>query len=100
MAKIRWTTKAWISFESNRIYLTDKWGANAAKKFVRSVDKRLEILAHFPSSGYKIDAELDIRRITINRRVVLIYQYDQDRNEIDLDFFWNTYQLPDSEYKY
>jgi len=49
--KINWTTQAWLSFESNIVYLQKEWTTKEISNFVASKDKKLSILARQPEIG-------------------------------------------------
>lgn len=48
-----------------------------------------------PRLGRKTGKRTNFRKTTINKRVVLYYQYKPRKKEIELLVFWNTQQDPD-----
>jgi len=47
--KVNWTSRAWLTFESNIAYLQKEWTAKEISNFVGSIDKKIAILSqiHF-----------------------------------------------------
>jgi plasmid stabilization system protein ParE len=93
--KINWTNTAWISYESNILYLELAWTAKEISNFVLSVEKRLDNLAKHPRIGNARNKKYpNIRSTLVHKRILLIYKYKPLKSEIDLLLFWNTSQNP------
>jgi plasmid stabilization system protein ParE len=93
--KVNWTTRAWLTFETNLGYLQKEWTAKEISNFITSIDKKISIISRQPEIGKSRNKKHPhIRFTVIHKRVALIYKYKPQKNEIDLLVFWNTYRNP------
>ncbi len=86
--KIFWSKRADAKFDTIIEYLSQEWGENATKAFVRRVYDFLDILAEFPEIGSIENAERNIRGFVIVRQLTLFYKI-VDNQIILLNFFDN-----------
>ncbi len=93
--KINWTNRAWLTYKANITYLEKEWTAKEVSNFVLLVDKRLANLSKHPGIGNPRNKKYpNIRATLVHKRILLLYKYKPQKNEIDLLIFWNTYQNP------
>ena len=93
--KINWTSRAWLTYEANILYLQKEWTAKEISNFVISVDKKIASLSRQPAIGKPRNKKYpQIRFTVIHKRVALIYKHKPSKNEIDLLVFWNTDRNP------
>ena len=93
--KISWTKRAWATYQSNILYLQNAWTENEVSNFVIAVDKWISGLQKHPKSGTPRNIKTpDIRFSVVHKRIILVYKYKPQKNEIDLLVFWNTNQHP------
>ncbi len=43
--KVNWTTRAWLTFETNLGYLQKEWTAKEISNFITSIDKKISIIS-------------------------------------------------------
>jgi plasmid stabilization system protein ParE len=93
--KISWTPKALESYISNIKYLETEWTESEIKKFIATVEKKIKTLSGQPGIGSPWNKKQpNIRHTVIHKRVSLIYRCKPMKKEVELLFFWNTYQNP------
>ena len=93
--KIKWTTRAWLTYKANIEYLQKEWTAKEISNFIEATDKKIAGLASHPATGKSRNKKYpNIHFTVIHKRVALIYQHKPLKNEIDLLVFWNTYRNP------
>ncbi len=63
--KVNWTTKAWLTFESNITYLQKEWTAKEISQFVASIEKKISILSNQPKIGKSRNKKLPHIRFTL-----------------------------------
>jgi len=95
VCKISWTPKALESYISNIKYLETEWTEREVKKFITNVEKQIKTLSGQPRIGSpRNKKQPNIRHTVIHKRVSLIYRYKPTKKEVELLWFWNTYQNP------
>ncbi|MCF8298935.1 MAG: type II toxin-antitoxin system RelE/ParE family toxin [Saprospiraceae bacterium] len=95
--KIKWTKRAQKSFDNTVEYLQDEWSINSSKKFVRKVNKFIEILKLQPQIGKSEIIRNDIRSFVISRQITVFYRLKKDT--IILLKFFDTRQNPTKKLK-
>ena len=90
--EIVWTKRADKKFDKILEYLSDEWGDNVSKAFVKKVYDFVEILTEFPEIGTLEYKEKDIRGFVIIKQVSIFYTI-RDNRIIILNFF-NNKQSP------
>ena len=93
--KIVWTPKALDSYIANMHYLELAWTAKEVQAFALLVEEKLHLLANQPEIGAPVSkTQVDIRKLVLHKRVILVYRTLPNKAEIHLLLFWNTYQNP------
>lgn len=86
--KIAWTSKAANNFHDTSNYLLQTWGIKIAKKFIKDVDKTLDLIKRNRRIG-KIEDEKDgVRGFLVFSQITPFYKL-QFEEIIGLSFFDN-----------
>ena len=91
--KIIVTSEFELTFDRNLIYLAKEWNDKIIEQFLDRVDNVIREIREnpflFPSHEY----EKNVRKVIINKRIILYYRIVDD-SSIELLTFRNTYQNP------
>jgi plasmid stabilization system protein ParE len=88
-----WTVNAIEDYKLVIDYLLLEWPLPVAKKFVETIEKRIEVLSDFPNIGIASLKDPSIRSIILTKHNKLYYRVYSDKIEI-LNIF-DTRQDPE-----
>lgn len=86
--KIVWSPLAIESYESIISYLLHKFGEIAVRKFIESVDERIQLIATRPRMFRPSNKKKNTYLSSIHNKVILIYRYKPRTKQIELVVFW------------
>jgi len=92
--KIIWSNLAIRTYISNISYLQQEWTQKEIDNFIKSTERKLELLKSQSNIGTLTNKRLHIRKTLIVKRILLIYRYKPRKDEIELIQFFNTWQHP------
>jgi len=92
--KIVWTKEAYDTFDEIIEYLKNKWSEKVVSEFVTKTNRKLLLLSQYPQMYPVISKTGKRRKAVIHKRILVFYKSNQRRKEVELMFFWNTYQNP------
>jgi len=76
--KIRWSKASKTQLQVVINYLISNWGINVTEKFLNILEKRIYLLARFPTIGRKSIAYPSIRQFVITKHNTLLYEIQDD----------------------
>jgi len=86
--KIKWTKSASSSFDQTAEFIEEEWGIRSAQKFIKKVNRLLQILRKQPEIGKLEIKEKGIRAFVFSRQNTVFYRIREDKL-ILLKFFDN-----------
>ena len=96
---VDWREKAQQHWIEQLEYCARTFGEPTALEFIKSTDAKIERICKFPESGTREpllnDKEMNYRYVLIQKRVKLIYRYDEELRTIFIEDVWNTKMLPE-----
>ncbi len=92
--KIILSPKAVSSFNEAVKYLRDNFSDVEIQAFTNRIDEKVLVIKSNPRLGRSINKRPNTYKTTINKRIMLYYQYKPVKKEILLLVFWNTLQNP------
>ena len=93
MAKrIRWTFEAEETFERVIAYLEQEWSEKEIIRFVRSTEKILQLISHYPEIFRRSGKQKNVHEALVTRHNLLLNKVYP--RHIDLLVFWDTRQNP------
>lgn len=96
---VDWREKAQQHWIEQLEYCARIFGEPTASDFIKSTDARIERICKFPESGTREpllnDKEMVYRYVLVQKRVKLIYRYDEELQTIFIEDVWNTKMLPE-----
>jgi plasmid stabilization system protein ParE len=93
--KIVWTLKALETYLANMQYLETAWTNKEVTNFAAITEKKLLNLSKQPGIGSpRNKKQHNMRHTVLHKRVSLVYRIKNNKKEIELLRFWNTYQHP------
>ena len=96
---VDWREKAQQHWIEQLEYCARTFGEPTALEFIKSTDAKIEKICKFPESGTREpllnDKEMNYRYVLIQKRVKLIYRYDEELRTIFIEDVWNTKMLPE-----
>ena len=92
--EIVWTPEAYDTFDEIIGYLKNNWSEKVVSEFVNKTNRKLLMLSQHPQMYPLISKTGRRRKAVIHKRVLVYYKSNQRRKEVELLFFWNTYQNP------
>lgn len=75
-------------------YLETSWTQREVKNFSRLVQKKLDNIAKLPQLGSLTGKRNNVRKVVLQKRVILFYKHKPLKGEIELLLFWDTRQNP------
>ena len=94
-----WTNTAQRHWIEQLEYCAKTFGETTASQFIKKTDEKIERICKFPESGTHEpllkDEEKDYRYVLIQKRVKLIYYYDEEQQTIYIEDVWNTKMDPE-----
>ncbi|MDQ6902194.1 MAG: type II toxin-antitoxin system RelE/ParE family toxin [Bacteroidota bacterium] len=91
---IKWTNEARQTFDKNIKYLLEEWTEREIRTFVKQTNYRISTLADQPEMYPVSRKSPKIRKVAINKYVVLYYKYYVSKKEVLLLTFWHNKQDP------
>lgn len=86
--KIKWTKRASSSFDKTVEFIEEEWGIRSAQKFIKKVNRLLQLLIKQPEIGKLEIKEKGIRAFVFSRQNTVFYRIRADKL-ILLKFFDN-----------
>ena len=93
--EIIWSPLALETFEGIIAYLQNKFGEVAVRRFVKSVDDKINLIASRPVMFRPTGIKENTFITSIRKKATLTYRYFPDQNRIELVVFWGM-QNPDN----
>ncbi len=95
VCQIVWTAKALETYLHNIYYLQENWTGREVANFILLVERKIEILSKQLELGIAKNKKTSyLRNTLLHKRISLVYKIVQQKQEIHLLIFWNTYQNP------
>ncbi len=92
MLSVNWSEISQKDYNKNIDYLLSEWSEKVAKKFIKEVERTLNLLVKNPKM-YPLSDYEGIRKAVITKQITLYYKIEKDN--IILIRFWNSYQNSD-----
>jgi plasmid stabilization system protein ParE len=94
--EIVWRKKTRDTFFSIIQYLNEHWSKNVAEDFVKTVERKLELLSMFPLMGVESRKRKGMRKLLLSpqnmlvyrikgKRIILLQIYDTRQNPMRID---------------
>ena len=95
---VKWYAKAQLHWNEQLTYCAETFGRRQALESIQTVEEKIERICRFPESGtleplLKDEKHL-YRFVHIQKRIKLIYRYDEQRQVIYIVDVWNTRMSP------
>ena len=71
--EVIWTEKARSHYQEIVNYLLGRWNKTIAEEFINAVEKKLNLLSHFPNLGKASEKNTEVRQILINKYHTVYY---------------------------
>jgi plasmid stabilization system protein ParE len=94
--KIIWSPEALQTFDDIVEYLNKTFTQKEVAKFVGIVNRRLLLLQTLPQTFRSTARTSKRRRTVIHKRTILFYKIREKNKEVELLYFFNTRQNPNS----
>ena len=95
---VEWFDEAQRHWIEQLEYSAKTFGEAVASDFIRKTDEKIERICKFPESGTHEPLLKDEKRVSryilVQRRIKLIYQYDEEQQTIYIMDVWNTKMDP------
>ena len=96
--EVKWYAKAQLHWNEQLEYCAENFGKNIALESIQAVEEKIERICKFPESGTPEpllkDEKLIYRFFCIQKRIKLIYRFDEQRQIIYIVDVWNTRMSP------
>ncbi len=92
--KTDWKSLATESYFNEMNFILLKWNQNEVQKFEDLVYDFLETISKTPTIG-KYKSDINCYSLVISKQTTLYYKIIEDKNQIDLLYFWNNTKNPD-----
>jgi len=86
--EIKWSGRADKKFDKIIDYLSNEWGIQTTKTFVKKVYDFLDLLVFYPEIGSVENEEKGIRGFSVSKQINIFYRL-KNNTIIILDFFDN-----------
>lgn len=97
--QVKWFEKAQQHWDEQLEYCAETFGMKTALDSIKTVDEKIESLCRFPESGTPeplLRGERFMYRFFhIQKRIKLIYRYDEQQQIIYIVDVWNTRMSPE-----
>ena len=94
-----WTNTAQRHWIEQLEYCAKTFGETAASEFIKNTDEKIERICKFPESGTRepLLKEKDkvFRYVLINKRIKLIYRFDEELQTVYIEDVWNIKMDPE-----
>ena len=91
---VEWFDEAQEHWIEQLEYCAKTFGESIASELIKRADEKIDRLCKFPTSGtlepLLKDDGLDCRYVLVQRRIKLIYRYDEELQTIYIMDVWNT----------
>lgn len=95
---VKWFAKAQLHWNEQLSYCAETFGRKIALDSIRIVEEKIERICKFPEAGTPEpllkDEKLKYRFVHIQKRIKLIYRYDEQQQVIYIVDVWNTRMSP------
>lgn len=95
---VKWYEKAQQHWDEQLYYCVENFGTKTAQECVKTADEKIERIRKFPESGtlepLLKDEEFTYRFVHVQKRIKLIYRYDEQQQTIFIVDVWNTKMEP------
>ena len=95
---VEWFDEAQEHWIEQLDYCTKTFGKSIASELIKRADEKIERICKFPESGMREpllkDKEQVFRYVLVQRRIKIIYQYDEEQQTIYIMDVWNTKMDP------
>lgn len=95
---VEWTKTARLHWIEQADYCAETIGGLFVLEFTKKAEEKIDRICKFPESGtwepLLKDKEQVFRYVLVNKRIKLIYQYDEERQTIYIMDVWNTKMDP------
>ena len=91
---IKWSDEAVKTFDENIDFLMKEWSENEIRNFIKQTNVKIKSIELNPKLYRRSEKNPHIRRVGINRKIILFYQYFSTKKEVVLLTFWNNRQEP------
>ena len=97
--QVKWFEKAQQHWDEQLEYCAETFGMKTALDSIKTVEEKIESLCRFPESGTPeplLRGERFMYRfVHIQKRIKLIYRYDEQQQIIYIVDVWNTRMSPE-----
>ena len=94
-----WTNTAQRHWIEQLEYCAKTFGETTASEFIKKTDEKIDRICKFPESGMREpllkEKDSAFRYVYIQKRIKLIYQYDEEQQTIYIMDVWNTKMDPE-----
>ena len=96
--QVKWFAKAQQHWDEQLDYCAETFGKSVALEGIKTVEEKIERICKFPTAGTPeplLKGErLTYRFVHIQKRIKLIYRYDEQQQTIYIVDVWNTRMSP------
>ena len=96
--QVKWFAKAQQHWDEQLLYCAETFGRKTALDSIKIVEEKIERICKFPMAGTPEpllkDEKLLYRFVHIQKRIKLIYRYDEQQQIIYIVDVWNTRMSP------
>lgn len=95
---VKWYTKAHVHWKEQLDYCVEAFGRNTALESIQTVEEKIKRICKYPESGtlepLLKDEGMIYRYVHVQKRIKLIYRYDEQQQTIYIVDVWNTRMSP------
>ncbi len=95
---VKWFEKAQEHWDEQLEYCAETFGRTTALNSIKTVEEKIARICKFPEAGTQEpllkDEPLLYRYVHIQKRIKLIYRYDEQQQTIYIVDVWNTRMSP------
>lgn len=94
-----WTNTAQRHWIEQLEYCAKTFGETTASEFIKKTDEKIDRICKFPESGMREpllkEKDSAFRYVYIQKRIKLIYRYDEELQIVYIEDVWNTKMDPE-----
>ncbi len=94
ISEIKWTPRAYKSFDSIVLYLEKQWSDREVEKFIMKTNRILVMLKSYPEMCSPSLRRKNVRIAILSKQTKLVYHYKPKKGQIEILLFWNQKQDP------
>ncbi len=94
VVSILWSNEAQKTFDKNISYLEKEWSEREIINFIAQANIVIKAIASDPERFSPSAKSKKVRKATINKYIILYYQYDPAAHQVILLTFWHSKQDP------